>query len=594
MWTIQRTHWCGELRPKHVGAEVALNGWVHRRRDLGDLIFIDLRDRTGLIQLVFDPSISEEAHAAAKEVRSEYVLAVRGKVVARTPETVNPNLATGEVEVQVHAVEVVNAAKTPPFVLDDRAEVDESVRLKYRYLDLRRPVLQRTLMLRHRAAKAFRDFLDAQGFVEIETPMLTRSTPEGARDYLVPSRVHPGQFYALPQSPQLFKQLLMVAGFERYYQIVRCFRDEDLRADRQPEFTQVDIETSFLRAEQIQELVEALIAYVWKETIGVDVPRPFPRLSYQEAMDRYGTDKPDIRFGLELKDVSDIAAACPFQVFRRAVEAGGRVQALNAKGCAGFSRKEIAAYEEEAKRHGAKGLAYLARTAEGWKGPIAKFFTEGELAALAERLEAEPGDLLFFCADQAEVVAAVLGNLRLKLGRERGLIPDNAFAFLWVVDFPLLTYDEEEGRFVANHHPFTMPREEDIPLFDTDPARIRAQAYDLVCNGYEIAGGSIRIHRRDVQEKMFRALGFTEEQAREKFGFLLEAFEYGTPPHGGIAFGFDRVVMLLAGRSNLRETIAFPKTTSAADLMVGAPSEVDPKQLEELRIAVVDEARAAR
>lgn len=594
MWTIQRSHWCGELRPTHVGTEVALNGWVHRRRDLGDLIFIDLRDRTGLVQLVFDPSISKEAHAAAKEARSEYVLAVRGQVVARTPETVNPNLATGEVEVQVHAVEVVNAAKTPPFVLDDRVEVDESVRLKYRYLDLRRPVLQQTLMLRHRAAKAFRDFLDARGFVEIETPMLTRSTPEGARDYLVPSRVHPGQFYALPQSPQLFKQLLMVAGFERYFQIVRCFRDEDLRADRQPEFTQVDIETSFLRAEQIQELVEELTAYVWKETIGVDVPRPFPRLSYQEALDRYGTDKPDIRFGLELKDVSDIAAACQFQVFRRAVEAGGRVQSLNAKGCAGFSRKEIAAYEEEAKRHGAKGLAYLARTAEGWKGPIAKFFTEGELAALAERLEAEVGDLLFFCADQADVVAAVLGNLRLKLGRERGLIPDNTFAFLWVTDFPLLTYDEEEGRFVANHHPFTMPREDDIPLFDTDPARIRAQAYDLVCNGYEIAGGSIRIHRRDVQEKMFRALGFTEEQAREKFGFLLEAFEYGTPPHGGIAFGFDRVVMLLAGRSNLRETIAFPKTTSAADLMVGAPSPVDPRQLDELRIAVVDEARATR
>ncbi|GAB6934351.1 aspartate--tRNA ligase [Calditerricola yamamurae] len=594
MWTIQRSHWCGELRSTHVGTEVALNGWVHRRRDLGDLIFIDLRDRTGLVQLVFDPSISKEAHAAAKEVRSEYVLAVRGQVVARTPETVNPNLATGEVEVQVHAVEVVNTAKTPPFVLDDRVEVDESVRLKYRYLDLRRPVLQQTLMLRHRAAKAFRDFLDARGFVEIETPMLTRSTPEGARDYLVPSRVHPGQFYALPQSPQLFKQLLMVAGFERYFQIVRCFRDEDLRADRQPEFTQVDIETSFLRAEQIQELVEELTAYVWKETIGVDVPRPFPRLSYQEALDRYGTDKPDIRFGLELKDVSDIAAACQFQVFRRAVEAGGRVQALNAKGCAGFSRKEIAAYEEEAKRHGAKGLAYLARTAEGWKGPIAKFFTEGELAALAERLEAKVGDLLFFCADQADVVAAVLGNLRLKLGRERGLIPDNTFAFLWVTDFPLLTYDEEEGRFVANHHPFTMPREDDIPLFDTDPARIRAQAYDLVCNGYEIAGGSIRIHRRDVQEKMFRALGFTEEQAREKFGFLLEAFEYGTPPHGGIAFGFDRVVMLLAGRSNLRETIAFPKTTSAADLMVGAPSPVDPRQLDELRIAVIDEARATR
>lgn len=594
MWTIQRSHWCGELRSTHVGTEVALNGWVHRRRDLGDLIFIDLRDRTGLVQLVFDPSISKEAHAAAKEVRSEYVLAVRGQVVARTPETVNPNLATGEVEVQVHAVEVVNTAKTPPFVLDDRVEVDESVRLKYRYLDLRRPVLQQTLMLRHRAAKAFRDFLDARGFVEIETPMLTRSTPEGARDYLVPSRVHPGQFYALPQSPQLFKQLLMVAGFERYFQIVRCFRDEDLRADRQPEFTQVDIETSFLRAEQIQELVEELTAYVWKETIGVDVPRPFPRLSYQEALDRYGTDKPDIRFGLELKDVSDIAAACQFQVFRRAVEAGGRVQALNAKGCAGFSRKEIAAYEEEAKRHGAKGLAYLARTAEGWKGPIAKFFTEGELAALAERLEAKVGDLLFFCADQADVVAAVLGNLRLKLGRERGLIPDNTFAFLWVTDFPLLTYDEEEGRFVANHHPFTMPREDDIPLFDTDPARIRAQAYDLVCNGYEIAGGSIRIHRRDVQERMFRALGFTEEQAREKFGFLLEAFEYGTPPHGGIAFGFDRVVMLLAGRSNLRETIAFPKTTSAADLMVGAPSPVDPRQLDELRIAVIDEARATR
>jgi aspartyl-tRNA synthetase len=535
---------------------------------------------------VFNPEFSGEAHAIADRARNEYVLAVRGKVVDRDPDTVNPNLATGEIEVRVTEIEIMNAAKTPPFFIEDGIEVDEAVRLKYRYLDLRRPEMQKTLMLRSKAAKIFRDFLDDNGFIEVETPILTKSTPEGARDYLVPSRVHPGEFFALPQSPQIFKQLLMVSGLERYYQIARCFRDEDLRADRQPEFTQVDIETSFLSQDQLLDLMEELIVRLMKETTGVDIPRPFQRLTYADAMGKYGSDKPDLRFGLELVDVSDLVANSGVKVFAQVVQNGGEVKALNAKGCAHWSRKELDDLTPFAARYGGKGLAYIVVKDGEWKGPIVKFFTEAEIAALKERLNAEEGDVLLFSADKKKVVADVLGNLRLKIGRELGLIDETQFKFAWVVDFPLLGYDEEEKRWVAEHHPFTRPREEDLPYFDTDPGKIRAQAYDLVLNGYEVGGGSMRIYKREVQEKMFQALGFSKEEAYEKFGFLLDAFEYGTPPHGGIAFGFDRLVMLIAGRSNLRETIAFPKTASATDLLMDAPSAVDEKQLEQLSIRV--------
>jgi aspartyl-tRNA synthetase len=582
-----RTYYCGEITEKAIGEKVVLKGWVQKRRDLGGLIFIDLRDRTGIVQVVFSPEVSQEALAVAEKVRNEYVLSVQGTVVAREEGTINPNLPTGKIEVQAEKITIINEAKTPPFVISDQTDVAEEVRLKYRYLDLRRPVMFRTLQLRHRVTKAIRDFLDSEGFLEVETPILTKSTPEGARDYLVPSRVHPGEFYALPQSPQIFKQLLMVAGFERYYQIARCFRDEDLRADRQPEFTQIDIETSFMSQEEIMDLTERMMAHVVKTAKGIDVSLPFPRMSYDEAMSRYGSDKPDTRFGLELVDVSEIVKNSSFKVFAGAVANGGQVKAINVKGAADrYSRKDIDALAEFAARYGAKGLAWLKVEEGGLKGPIAKFFTEEEHAGLIKTLEAEKGDLLLFVADQKAVVADALGALRLKLGKDLNLIDETKLHFLWITDWPLLEYDEEEGRYYAAHHPFTMPVREDLPKLETNPEKVRAQAYDLVLNGYELGGGSMRIFERDVQEKMFRALGFTEEEARAQFGFLLEAFEYGTPPHGGIALGLDRLVMLLAGRSNLRDTIAFPKTASASCLLTEAPSSVSKQQLEELHLAV--------
>jgi len=590
-----RTIFCGEVSKEQIGQEVTLNGWVKTRRDLGGVIFIDLRDRTGIVQIVFNPEFNKEAWEIADKARSEYVLAVKGKVVARAAEAVNPKLKTGEIEVHISEITIINKAKTPPFEIEDGIEVDEQLRLKHRYLDLRRPEMQRNFILRSKAAKAFRDYLDENGFLEVETPMLTKSTPEGARDYLVPSRVHPGEFYALPQSPQLFKQLLMVSGFERYYQIVRCFRDEDLRADRQPEFTQVDIETSFLQMEELLPMMENMVAQVFKKTLGVDVPTPFPRLTYAEAMSRYGSDKPDVRFGMELVEVSDLVKDSDFKVFASTVASGGQVKAINAKGCGHYSRKEADDLQKFTNRYGAKGLAYIAFKDGEVKGPIAKFFKEEEIEALKQRMDAGEGDLLLFVADKPKVVADALGALRSKLGAELGLIDNNQFAFLWVVDFPLVEWDEDAGRFVALHHPFTRPKDEDLHLLDTDPGKVRAQAYDMVLNGYELGGGSMRIFQRDIQEKMFKLLGHSPEEAKEKFGFLLDAFEYGTPPHGGMALGLDRVIMLLAGRNNLRDVIAFPKTASASDLMVNAPGEVDWDQLRELHIettAVKEEVKS--
>jgi aspartyl-tRNA synthetase len=591
---LLKTHHCGKLDKSHVGQTVILNGWVQVRRDLGGVLFIDLRDRSGIVQVVFNPDFSGEALDIADKVRSEYVLGVKGQVVERDPATFNANLLTGEIEVQVNEIEILNAAKTPPFFIEDDIEIDEQLRLRYRYLDLRRPEMQKTLQLRSKAAKVFRDFLDDNGFLEIETPILTKSTPEGARDYLVPSRVHPGEFFALPQSPQIYKQLLMVSGLERYYQIARCFRDEDLRADRQPEFTQVDIETSFLSRDQLLDLMEELVVRLFRETLGTEIPRPFQRLSYADAMGKYGSDKPDLRFGLELEDVSDIVAESGVQVFANVIKKGGQVKALNAKGCGTWSRKEIDDLAPFAARYGAKGLAWIQVKDGEFKGPIVKFFSAEEIEAVKARLGAEEGDLLLFSADTKKVVADVLGNLRLKIGRELGLINDKEFKFAWVIDFPLLAYDEESKRYVAEHHPFTRPHEEDGHYFDTDPGKIRAQAYDLVLNGYEVGGGSMRIFQRDMQEKMFAALGFSKEQAYEQFGFLLDAFEYGTPPHGGFAYGFDRLVMLMSGRTNLRETIAFPKTASATDLLMNAPSEVDLKQLEDLSIRLALKQPAAK
>lgn len=591
---LARTHKCGLLSKEHVGQEVVLTGWVQRRRDLGGVLFIDLRDRSGLVQIVFNPDYSGDALKIGDRARSEYVLAVKGSVVERSADTVNPNLKTGDIEVRITDIEVLNTAKTPPFFIEDGIEIDEQLRLKYRYLDLRRPEMQNTLYLRSKAAKVFRDFLDEHEFVEIETPILTNSSPEGARDYLVPSRVHPGEFYALPQSPQIYKQLLMVSGLERYYQIARCFRDEDLRADRQPEFTQVDIETSFMEEEEFRELMEALAVRLFKEIKGIDIPRPFQKLTYAEAMGKYGSDKPDLRFGLELADVSDLVANSGVKVFASIVAGGGIVKALNAKGCASWSRKELDDLAPFASRYGGKGLAWIQVKEGEWKGPIVKFLNEAEIAALTERLGAEEGDVLIFSADKASVVNDVLGNLRLKIGKDLGLIDESAYKFAWVVDFPLLSYDAEAKRYVAEHHPFTRPKEEDMHHFDGDPLKIRAQAYDMVLNGYEVGGGSMRIYKREVQEKMFAALGFTPEMANEKFGYLMEAFEYGTPPHGGLAFGFDRLVMLLTNTTNLRETIAFPKTSSATDLMTHAPSVVDDKQLEDLSVKVAIKPAAAK
>ncbi|MEK3853024.1 aspartate--tRNA ligase [Cytobacillus sp. FSL H8-0458] len=582
-----RTYFCGEVTEKAIGEKVSLKGWVQKRRDLGGLIFVDLRDRTGIVQIVFNPEVSPEALAAAEKIRNEFVLDIEGEVIAREEGTINENLKTGRIEIRAEKVTIINEAKTPPFVIDDKTDVSEDVRLKYRYLDLRRPVMFETFKMRHQVTKAMREFLDSEGFLDVETPILTKSTPEGARDYLVPSRVHPGEFYALPQSPQIFKQLLMVGGFERYYQIARCFRDEDLRADRQPEFTQVDIEMSFMSQEEIIGLMENMMEKVMKEVKGHEVQLPFPRMTYQEAMDRFGSDKPDTRFGMELTDLSEIVKESSFKVFAGAVAAEGQVKAINVKNGAGkYSRKDIDALTEFAAVYGAKGLAWLKAEDDGLKGPIAKFVTEDEQKSFYSALSVEPGDLLLFVADKKNVVADALGALRLKLGKELELIDHSKFNFLWVTDWPLLEYDEEEGRYYAAHHPFTMPAREDLDLLDKDPAQVRAQAYDLVLNGYELGGGSLRIFERDVQEKMFSVLGFSKEEAVEQFGFLLEAFEYGTPPHGGIALGLDRLVMLLAGRTNLRDTIAFPKTASASCVLTEAPGEVSQSQLNDLHLAL--------
>ncbi|KON70227.1 aspartate--tRNA ligase [Peribacillus butanolivorans] len=579
-----RTYFNGEVTEAAIGEKVTLKGWVQKRRDLGGVIFIDLRDRSGVVQVVFNPDISAEALATAEKIRNEYVLDIQGTVIKRDEANFNPNVSTGTIEVQAESVTILNEAKTPPFIIDERTDVSEDIRLKYRYLDLRRPAMFETLKMRNQTTKAIRDYLDGEGFLDIETPILTKSTPEGARDYLVPSRVHEGEFYALPQSPQIFKQLLMVAGFERYYQIARCFRDEDLRADRQPEFTQIDIETSFMGQEDIIKTAENMMAKVMKDVKGLDVTLPFPRMTYNEAMSRYGSDKPDTRFEMELKDVSEIVKDSDFKVFTGAVANGGQVKAIVVKGGnADYSRKDIDALAEFAAIYGAKGLAWLKVEEDGVKGPIAKFFAEDQQQLVAV-LEAEVGDLILFVADKKSIVADALGALRIKLGKERGLIDQSKFNFLWVTDWPLLEYDEEEGRYYAAHHPFTMPFREDLEKLESDPASVRAQAYDLVLNGYELGGGSLRIFERDVQEKMFKVLGFTEEEANAQFGFLMDAFEYGTPPHGGIALGLDRMVMLLAGRTNLRDTIAFPKTASASDLLVDAPSTVSDKQLAELSL----------
>jgi aspartyl-tRNA synthetase len=585
---LKRTHGCGALRSDHIGREVVLMGWVQRCRDHGGLIFIDLRDRTGIVQTIFDPERVKEEFKKAEGVRSEYVLAVTGKVEGRPEGTENPNLATGQVEVLATHIRILNTAKTPPFYIEDGVDVEENVRLKYRYLDLRRPEMQRALELKHKSAASAREFLNSRGFWEIETPMLTLSTPEGARDFLVPSRLNPGSFYALPQSPQLLKQLLMVSGMERYYQIVRCFRDEDLRADRQPEFTQIDLEMSFVEMDDVMELIENLVVSIYNSagTSNLELKPPFPRLSYQEAMDRYGSDKPDTRFGMELVDFTDLAAHCGFNVFSKAADSGGRVKGINAKGCGSLSRREIDDLIAFAKVYKAKGLAYFTATGQELKSPLNKFFNEEELKTIAERFKAEEGDLLLFVADRPSIVADALGALRLHIAGMTGLIPEGELQFLWVVDFPLLEYDEVEKRFTARHHPFTSPRDEDLPALETDPASVRAKAYDLVLNGVEVGGGSIRIHRRDVQEQMFAAIGISREEARRKFGFLLDAFEYGTPPHGGFAIGFDRLIMLLSGKKTIRDVIAFPKTQSAADLVSGAPSEVSAGQLRELHIKI--------
>lgn len=584
MQGLKRTHMACELSAANVGEKVVLMGWVNSRRDHGGLIFVDLRDRSGLIQLVFSPEVGEEAFAKAEKIRSEYVLAAVGEVRHRSELTVNPKLQTGEIEVYIEDLKVLNKAKTPPFYIEEDVDVDENIRLKYRYLDLRRPDMQRNMILRHKVTKAARDFLDTRGFLEIETPMLMKSSPEGARDYLVPSRVNPGKFYALPQSPQIFKQILMVAGMDKYFQVVRCFRDEDLRADRQPEFTQIDLEMSFVDVEDVLSLMEEMIAYTFKQAAGIEIETPFPRLTYKDAMNRYGSDKPDLRFGLELKDFTDLVARSGFKVFADVAANGGHVKGINAKGCAHFSRKEIDDLTQFVAIYGAKGLAYIVVTEEGLKSPILKFFTEDEIKSMLDKFEAEPGDLLFFVADKPSVVAAALGALRIELAKKKDLINPDVFKFAWVVEFPLVEYDEEERRYVAIHHPFTSPFEEDLALMDTNPGEVRARAYDMVLNGIELGGGSIRIHRRDVQEKMFDLLGLSPEEAIEKFGYMLEAFEYGTPPHGGIAFGLDRMVMLMTGKDTIRDVIAFPKTQSATDLMTQAPSEVAPRQLNELHI----------
>ncbi|MDZ7289719.1 MAG: aspartate--tRNA ligase [candidate division KSB1 bacterium] len=579
----KRSHTCGELRNEHAGTEVTLMGWVDTWRDHGGIFFVDLRDRYGKTQIVFHPEAGE-IYQKAKDLRSEYVIAVRGKVASRPAGMVNKNLATGEIEVIAQELKILNPAKPTPFEITDRVDTAEELRLKYRYLDLRRPDMQRNLLIRHRMYKVTRDYLDHHGFVEIETPMLMRSTPEGARDYLVPSRIHKGKFYALPQSPQTYKQILMVAGMDRYFQIVRCFRDEDLRADRQPEFTQIDLEMSFVDQTDVLTLVEGLVAELMEKILGHTISLPLPRLTYAEAMARYGSDKPDLRFGLELHNVTALSAQSTFRVFVEAAGSGKTVQALVLPAGAKYSRKQIDDLAQVAAQLGAKGLVAIKVTETGWEGSAAKFFEPGLIEKINAAVGAKSGDLLLFVADAEEKAQQVLGTLRLRLAQAEKMIPENTYNLLWVVDFPLLEFDTEEQRWVARHHPFTSPKDEDIPLMDTAPDKVRAKAYDLVLNGTEIAGGSIRIHQRELQKKIFRLLNISDAEAENKFGFLMEAFEYGAPPHGGIAFGFDRLVMLFAGRKSIRDVIAFPKTNSAMSLMDGAPATVDEKQLRELGI----------
>ncbi|MBU0676308.1 MAG: aspartate--tRNA ligase [Proteobacteria bacterium] len=585
MGTLKRSNYCNDLNQTHIGQEVTLMGWVLRRRDHGGVIFIDLRDRYGLTQVVFNPELNAEVHAKAHGLRSEWVIAVRGRVSGRPDGMVNSKLATGEIEILVDELRILNRSKTPPFPLDEDVEVSENLRLKYRYIDLRRPQMAEALVKRHQACQAIRTFLNDLNFLEIETPVLTRSTPEGARDYLVPSRVNAGRFYALPQSPQLFKQLLMVAGMDRYYQIVKCFRDEDLRADRQPEFTQIDMEMSFITEEEIIEVAEGMINRLFQATLNLEVAPPFPRITYREAMDRFGTDRPDTRFGLELTSLTEVVKDCSFKVFKTVVEKGGMVKSINAKGCADFSRKDLDDLTSYVANFGAKGLAWVKMKENGeWQSPIAKFFTEEERKAMAATLGAETGDLLFFVADTPAVVHAALAELRLELARRLGFMPAGSFNFIWVTDFPLVEYDQEAKRFTAVHHPFTAPREEDLELLESDPGKALSRAYDLVLNGTEIGGGSIRIHQMELQEKIFLALGITPEEAREKFDFLLQALELGAPPHGGLAFGLDRLMMILCGRESIRDVIAFPKTQKAGCPMTDAPASVARKQLTELSL----------
>ncbi|WP_414055091.1 aspartate--tRNA ligase [Macrococcus equi] len=583
----KRTTYCGLVTEEYIGQEVILKGWVQKRRDLGGLIFIDLRDREGIVQVVFNPDFSEDALEIAETIRSEYVVEIKGKVTERDAAVVNPKIKTGKIEVQVSDINIINKSETPPFQIEAETDISEDVRLKYRYLDLRREPLANTFKMRHQITRAVRNYLDESGFYEVETPVLTKSTPEGARDYLVPSRVQEGKFFALPQSPQIFKQLLMIGGFDKYYQIVKCFRDEDLRADRQPEFTQIDIEMSFVDQEDVMAMNEGMLARIMKDVKGIDITTPFPRMTYEEAMRDYGIDKPDTRFDMKLKTLNDLALKMDFKVFNEAVKNGGAVKAIVVKGAAEkYSRKDIDALQEFAKIYGAKGLAWVKVVEEGLNGPIAKFFDESMTSELQETTEAQAGDLVLFVADKLSVVNASLANLRNKLGKDLDLIDENKFNFLWVTDWPLFEYDEELGRYFAAHHPFTAPKAEHLDLLTSNPIAAQANAYDVVLNGYELGGGSIRIHNQDVQAKMFEALGFTKEEAEEQFGFLMNAFKYGAPPHGGIALGLDRMVMLLAGRTNLRDVIAFPKTASATDLLTEAPSAVETSQLDDLHIGL--------
>ena len=590
MLGLKRSHRCTELSTENIGENVTVMGWVQKSRNKGGIIFVDLRDRSGLLQIIFEEAdCGEESFAKAEKLRSEFVVAVTGKVEARSG-AVNENLQTGAIEIRANSLRILSESETPPFPIEENSKTKEELRLKYRYLDLRRPDLQRNLMTRSRVTTLTRSFLAEEGFLEIETPTPIKSTPEGARDYLVPSRVHPGSFYALPQSPQLFKQLLMCSGYDRYFQIARCYRDEDLRADRQPEFTQIDMELSFVDVDDVLDVNERLLKKLFKEICDYDLQLPIQRMTWREAMDRFGSDKPDLRFGMELKNVSETVKDCQFVVFKGALENGGSVRGINAEGQAGMPRKKIDALVEYAKGFGAKGLAYLAVNEDGsYKSSFAKFMTEEELSALVKTMDGKPGDLLLFAADKDKVVFDVLGNLRLELARQLDLLKKDDFKFLWVTEFPLLEYSEEQGRFVAMHHPFTMPMEEDLELIDTNPGAVRAKAYDIVLNGTEMGGGSIRIHQSDIQSKMFEVLGFTEEQAKDQFGFLLDAFKYGVPPHAGLAYGLDRMVMLMVGADSIRDVIAFPKVKDASCLMTEAPSPVDEKQLKELGIEVSEE-----